>query len=257
MSYLMVENVSRVFGGIVALSHISFDIDKGQLIGLIGPNGAGKTTLFNCLTGVFPPSDGTIQFERDGHRMTLNKMSPDQITAIGFARTFQNIRLFPELSVLDNVRVAMNLKIDYHLYDALLRTSKYYREEEIARQFAIDLLERVHLDDVMYEPAKSLPYGKQRRLEIVRALATGAEFLFLDEPAAGMNPHETAELLDFIQDIHKQFNLTILLIEHDMSLVMKLCQRILVLEYGRLLADGTPTEIRQNPSVIKAYLGEE
>lgn len=257
MSNLSIQNLSMVFGGIVAVSNASFEIEEGMLAGLIGPNGAGKTTLFNCLTGVYTPSSGTITLSKDGKSYLLNKRKPDQITALGLARTFQNIRLFSNLSVIDNVKVAMNRGLKYGLAAAILRTPKFYREEALAEQFALDLLRRVNLDDKKDDLAKNLPYGQQRRLEIVRAIATGANLLFLDEPAAGMNPHETEELVEFIRQVHQDFKLTILLIEHDMSLVMELCERIFVLDYGRMIASGSPGEIQSNPEVIKAYLGEE
>lgn len=257
MSNLSVQNLSMVFGGIVAVSHVNLEIESGQLAGLIGPNGAGKTTLFNCLTGVYTPSSGTITLEKNEKSYLLNRKKPDQITMLGLARTFQNIRLFGNLSVLDNVKVAMNRSLNYSFVSALLRTNHFYKEEEMAEQFALNLLRRVNLDGKRNELAKNLPYGQQRRLEIVRAIATGADFLFLDEPAAGMNPHETEELVEFIRQIHKDFNLTILLIEHDMSLVMELCEKIFVLDYGRMIAEGTPAQIQSNQAVIKAYLGED
>lgn len=257
MSNLNIQNLSMVFGGIVAISNASFKIKEGTLAGLIGPNGAGKTTLFNCLTGVYSPSSGVINLEKGEDVIRLNQKKPNQITQLGLARTFQNIRLFDNLTVIDNVKVAMNRRLNYGLMTSILRLPKFYLEEEKAERYALDLLRRVNLEGEAYNLARNLPYGKQRRLEIVRALATGADFLFLDEPAAGMNPQETDDLLLFIRQIHKDFNLTILLIEHDMSLVMSLCERIYVLDYGRMIAEGTPAEIKANPQVIKAYLGEE
>ena len=250
---LKVDNVSMIFGGLRAVSNFSMHIDQGELIGLIGPNGAGKTTAFNMLTGVYDPSEGEIDF--DGKR--INGKKPYQVTAIGIARTFQNIRLFSELSVLDNVKIAFNMHVKYTLAEAELRIGRYYNEEKEITQKAIELLKIFKLDGLKDEEAKNLPYGEQRRLEIARALATGPKLLLLDEPAAGMNPQETHELMEMIRWIRKEFNLTILLIEHDMSLVMGVCERIYVLEYGCCIAHGTPDEIKRNKRVIEAYLGEE
>lgn len=250
---LKVDNVSMVFGGLRAVSNLSMHIDEGELIGLIGPNGAGKTTAFNMITGVYTPTEGKVYF--NGQQSSGKKSY--QVTQMGMARTFQNIRLFSELSVIDNVKIAYNMHVTYNLADAIVRDGKYLSEEEFITQKALDLLKIFHLEEEAHEVAKNLPYGKQRRLEIARALATEAKLLLLDEPAAGMNPQETKELMEMIRWIRKEFNLSILLIEHDMGLVMGVCERIYVLEYGMKIAEGTPDEIKQNARVIEAYLGEE
>lgn len=250
---LKVDNVSMVFGGLRAVSNLSMHIDEGELIGLIGPNGAGKTTAFNMITGVYTPTEGKVYF--NGQQSSGKKSY--QVTQMGMARTFQNIRLFSELSVIDNVKIAYNMHVTYNLADAIVRDGKYLSEEEFITQKALDLLKIFHLEKEAHEVAKNLPYGKQRRLEIARALATEPKLLLLDEPAAGMNPQETKELMEMIRWIRKEFNLSILLIEHDMGLVMGVCERIYVLEYGMKIAEGTPEEIKQNARVIEAYLGEE
>lgn len=250
---LKVDNVSMVFGGLRAVSNLSMHIDEGELIGLIGPNGAGKTTAFNMITGVYTPTEGKVYF--NGQQSSGKKSY--QVTQMGMARTFQNIRLFSELSVIDNVKIAYNMHVTYNLADAIVRDGKYLSEEEFITQKALDLLKIFHLEQEAHEVAKNLPYGKQRRLEIARALATEPKLLLLDEPAAGMNPQETKELMGMIRWIRKEFNLSILLIEHDMGLVMGVCERIYVLEYGMKIAEGTPDEIKQNARVIEAYLGEE
>lgn len=250
---LKVDNVSMVFGGLRAVSNLSMHIDEGELIGLIGPNGAGKTTAFNMITGVYTPTEGKVYF--NGQQSSGKKSY--QVTQMGMARTFQNIRLFSELSVIDNVKIAYNMHVTYNLADAIVRDGKYLSEEEFITQKALDLLKIFHLEEEAHEVAKNLPYGKQRRLEIARALATEPKLLLLDEPAAGMNPQETKELMEMIRWIRKEFNLSILLIEHDMGLVMGVCERIYVLEYGIKIAEGTPDEIKQNARVIEAYLGEE
>lgn len=250
---LKVDNVSMVFGGLRAVSNLSMHIDEGELIGLIGPNGAGKTTAFNMITGVYTPTEGKVYF--NGQQSSGKKSY--QVTQMGMARTFQNIRLFSELSVIDNVKIAYNMHVTYNLADAIVRDGKYLSEEDYITQKAMDLLKIFHLEEEAHEVAKNLPYGKQRRLEIARALATEPKLLLLDEPAAGMNPQETKELMEMIRWIRKEFNLSILLIEHDMGLVMGVCERIYVLEYGMKIAEGTPNEIKQNARVIEAYLGEE
>lgn len=250
---LKVDNVSMVFGGLRAVSNLSMHIDEGELIGLIGPNGAGKTTAFNMITGVYTPTEGKVYF--NGQQSSGKKSY--QVTQMGMARTFQNIRLFSELSVIDNVKIAYNMHVTYNLADAIVRDGKYLSEEEFITQKALDLLKIFHLEEDAHEVAKNLPYGKQRRLEIARALATEPKLLLLDEPAAGMNPQETKELMEMIRWIRKEFNLSILLIEHDMGLVMGVCERIYVLEYGMKIAEGTPDEIKHNKRVIEAYLGEE
>ena len=250
---LKAENVSEVFGGLKAVSDFNFYINRGELVGLIGPNGAGKTTAFNLFTGVYMPTTGDITF--DGK--SIVGLKPYQITKRGIARTFQNIRLFSELSVLDNVKIAYHTNLKYNLVESVFRIGRYFREEEETEEEARKLLKIFHLEDKADEQAKNLPYGAQRRLEIARALATKPKLLLLDEPAAGMNPQETKELMDMIQWIRKEFGLTVLLIEHDMSLVMGICERIYVLEYGMIIAEGTPVEIQKNPEVIRAYLGGE
>ncbi|OJG81272.1 hypothetical protein RV10_GL003400 [Enterococcus pallens] len=230
-------------------------LDNNQLIGLIGPNGAGKTTLFNLITGVYEPSEGDVLLEDKGQAVRLNGKKPYKIADLGLGRTFQNIRLFKDLTVLDNVLIAMNSKNSESFISSVFRLPSFYKKEEELKKEAMELLAIFDLQDKADNLARNLPYGEQRRLEIVRALATHPKILFLDEPAAGMNPQETAELTELIRKVQKEFQITILLIEHDMSLVMEVCERIYVLEYGRVLAEGTPEEIKSNPEVIKAYLG--
>lgn len=256
-SLLSVRDLSIQFGGLRAVSDFSLELSSGQLVGLIGPNGAGKTTVFNLLTGVYTPNSGTILF-RDLHERTVNLvgLSPYAITRLGMARTFQNIRLFANLTVLENVLVSHHFRIGYSAVEAVLRLPRYWREEARIREQSMELLEIFGLEKTADWRAGGLPYGQQRKLEIVRALATQPRLLLLDEPAAGMNPQETRQLMDLIHFIRERFRLTILLIEHDMSLVMNLCERITVLDYGRILAEGAPEEVRNNPDVIKAYLGE-
>ena len=255
MSLLEVKELTKNFGGLAAVSNVDFAIEENELVGLIGPNGAGKTTFFNLLTGVYVPTEGTIDLEIDNKKVLLNGKAPYKITDLGLARTFQNIRLFKELTVIDNVLIAMHSTMGESTFHSLLRTPTYYRKEAEMREKALELLAIFELEKKYDVLAKNLPYGEQRRLEIVRALATDPKILFLDEPAAGMNPQETAELTALIRKIQKDFKITVVLIEHDMSLVMNVCERIYVLEYGRLLAKGTPEEIQKNPAVIKAYLG--
>ena len=250
---LDLDNVSIVFGGLRAVSNLSMHIDEHELIGLIGPNGAGKTTAFNLITGVYVPTEGDITF----NGVRINGKKSYQVTQLGMARTFQNIRLFSELPVIDNVKIAYHMHIGYNLPEAIFRTRKYVQEENEVTKKAMELLTIFHLEDHAYDLAKNLPYGAQRRLEIARALATVPKLLLLDEPAAGMNPQETKELMEMIRWLRDHFHLAILLIEHDMGLVMGVCQRIYVLEYGLCIASGTPDEIRRNKRVIEAYLGEE
>ena len=257
MSILNVSKLTKTFGGLTAVSDVDIDIEKGELVGLIGPNGAGKTTVFNLLTGIYEPTSGQIMFTRDGTQKQLGGLRPDMISKAGLARTFQNIRLFKELSVLDNVRIAMHQNIRYGLLSGFLHLPSYLREEKRVKEESLALLDIFNLAAKQDEKASNLPYGEQRRLEIVRALATKPELLLLDEPAAGMNPAETAQLTATIAQIREQFGLTILLIEHDMSVVMTICERIYVMDYGKIIAHGTPEEIKTNPRVIEAYLGED
>ncbi|WP_315007325.1 ABC transporter ATP-binding protein [uncultured Granulicatella sp.] len=257
MSLLEVKGLTKNFGGLSAVSNVSLKAEKGELIGLIGPNGAGKTTFFNLLTGVYVPTEGTIELETENGKTLLNGIAPNKITELGLARTFQNIRLFKDLTVLENVMVAMHAHKGNSLFSSLFRTKAYYEIEKVMKEEALELLKIFNLESFAQDKAKNLAYGQQRELEIVRALATKPKILFLDEPAAGMNPQETANLTKLIAQIQEQFGLTVVLIEHDMSLVMEICQRLYVLEYGRLLAHGTPEEIKKNPDVIRAYLGGE
>lgn len=255
MSLLKVNDLTKNFGGLTAVSNVSMDIQEGELIGLIGPNGAGKTTFFNLLTGVYQPSEGEIYFTVDGSEEKIDGEKTYNIAEKGIARTFQNIRLFGDLSVIDNVKIGMHTEKQAGLFSTFFRTPAFYRSEEEITEKAFHLLDIFDLTEVYDEKANNLPYGDQRKLEIVRAMATNPKLLFLDEPAAGMNPNESVELTQLIQRIHEEFNLTIILIEHDMNVVMNVCERIYVLEYGRLIAEGTPSEIQNNDEVIRAYLG--
>ncbi|MEA4890419.1 MAG: ABC transporter ATP-binding protein [Clostridiaceae bacterium] len=257
MDILSVTALTKSFGGLTAVSNVDLTIKEGELVGLIGPNGAGKTTVFNLLTGVYLPTSGSIILNKDGVSRKIQGLKPYTICKEGIARTFQNIRLFRELTVLDNVRSAMHQNANYSLLSSFLHIPPYSRVEKEIYQKAIDLLTIFKLDAKKDELAKNLPYGEQRKLEIARALATNPILLLLDEPAAGMNPVETAQLTELIDWIRTEFKLTILLIEHDMSLVMKICERIYVLDYGMVIAEGTPDAIKSNKRVIEAYLGEE
>ena len=270
---LHVENVTMQFGGVVAVDNLSMDINEGEIVALIGPNGAGKTTAFNCITGVYEPTNGRVDYY--GKTIVENfpsgKMkrayagknaglyakrvvkTPDKITSLGIARTFQNIRLFGSQTVFNNVLIAMHLNRHSNLLTATFRLNA--KEEKKMREEVMELLKIVELDGVADELATSRPYGQQRRLEIVRALATHPKLLLLDEPAAGMNPQETEELGVFIKQIKERFNLTVFMIEHHMSLVMGISDRIYVIDFGSQIAEGTPREVRDNPAVIKAYLG--
>ena len=270
---LHVENVTMQFGGVVAVNNLSMDIGEGEIVALIGPNGAGKTTAFNCITGVYEPTNGRVDFmgktivenyptgkmkrayagENAGLYTKQIVRTPDKITSLGIARTFQNIRLFKSQTVFDNVLIAMHMRRTSNVFTATFRLN--LREEHAMREEAMELLKIVGLDGVANELATSLPYGQQRRLEIVRALATHPKLLLLDEPAAGMNPQETEELGVFIKEIKDKFGLTVFMIEHHMNLVMGISDRIYVIDFGKQIAEGTPREVRDNPAVIAAYLG--
>lgn len=252
MSVLKAVNVTHYFDGLAAVSDFNVNIEPHELVGIIGPNGAGKTTIFNLITGVYRATQGNIAL----NGTEIVGKTPSRITALGIARTFQNIRLFKELTVLDNVRIAHYARVRYGVTEALLHTGRFSREEEEIINHSMDLLAVLKLDSYADELAKNLPYGLQRRLEIARALATGPRLLLLDEPAAGMNPNEVSQLMEFIQWIRKEFSLTILLIEHQMHLVMNICERLLVLDFGVTIAEGPPAEIQNNPRVLEVYLGE-
>ena len=241
------------FGGLTAVDGFNLMIGRNEITGLIGPNGAGKTTVFNLLTNVYQPTRGSILI--DG--MPTAGKKTYQVNRMGVARTFQNIRLFKEMSVIDNIKVGLHESMKYDLASSLIRLPNYWKEEKHCTERAFELLDIFHMADMAYTQAGSLPYGAQRRLEIMRALATSPKLLLLDEPAAGMNPSETAELTETIRRIRDEFNIAVLLIEHDMSLVMGICEGIAVLNFGRIIAKGTPDEIRNNPQVIEAYLGKK
>ena len=249
---LRTKGLGISFGGLKAVDGFELEIRKGEIVGLIGPNGAGKTTCFNMITGVYRPTTGSIHL--DGQQ--IDGKASHAINRLGVARTFQNIRLFKQLSVLDNVRAALHAKAGYGVFGAVFRTSKYRKSEEEIKKKTIELLTVFGLEHRLLEEASCLPYGEQRKLEIVRALATNPKLLLLDEPAAGMNPQETQALMGLIHRLRDDFGVTILLIEHDMSLVMKICERIYVLDYGKTIAQGGPADIQKNQQVIKAYLGE-
>lgn len=254
---LTVSGISKRFGGLRALSDIEICVNEGEIVALIGPNGAGKTTLFNCVTSIYTPDEGTILLtDPDGVGHSLTEKKPFEVTALGMARTFQNIRLFPSMTVLENVMIARHCRTNAGILGALLKPPSVRREEREIEESSYSLLNYMGLAPYFEEEARNLSYGQQRRLEIARALATNPYLLLLDEPAAGMNPQETRNLKEMILGIREAFGLSVLLIEHDMSMVMSLSDRIYVVEYGCNIADGTPEEVRNNPMVIKAYLGE-
>ncbi|BDR55644.1 ABC transporter ATP-binding protein [Xylocopilactobacillus apis] len=255
MELLQVEHLTKNFGGLTAVSDVSLKVDDNELIALIGPNGAGKTTIFNLLTGVSVPTSGTVKLKVNDNLESLNGKPVHTIADLGMARTFQNIRLFNNLTVLDNVMVGMTSKTKENMLSEVFRTPSFYQTEDSMYEAAMKLLKLFKMEDSADQLASNLAYGEQRRLEIARALATKPKLLFLDEPAAGMNPNETADLTNTIKMIQEEFKIAIVLIEHDMSLVMGLAKRIYVLEYGKLIAEGTPSEIQNNEEVIRAYLG--
>ena len=274
---LQLENITMQFGGVIAVNNMNLEVREGEIVSLIGPNGAGKTTAFNVITGVYQPTNGAVWYrgekivenypqgkmkklykgEHAGEYTHALSPTPDRITRMGMARTFQNIRLFGSETALENVMVGCQVRRKSQWWMPVFSLPSARREEEEIREKAKGLIHRLALDSYMNEKASSLPYGAQRRLEIARALATSPDFLLLDEPAAGMNPQESTELMRFIRHIRDEFDLTILLIEHDMKVVMGVCQYIWVLEYGQLIAEGDPDAIRNNPRVIEAYLGED
>ena len=278
-SMLRMENVTMQFGGVVAVNNLSLNVDKGEIVALIGPNGAGKTTAFNCITGVYQPTNGKVFFEdnlmvsahptgkmqkeyqgMNAEMYLKDKLldpTPDQITKLGIARTFQNIRLFSNLTVEDNVKIGLHNQEPYSTFEGIFRLPRYWRQERTAHERALELLSIFDMQDMANVQAGSLPYGAQRRLEIVRALATNPSLLLLDEPAAGMNPSETRELMENIVKIRDMFQIAVMLIEHDMKLVMGICEGICVLNFGKVIAKGTAEEIQANPAVIEAYLGKK
>ncbi len=255
---LETKNLTMQFGGLTAVDNINFKVNPKEIVALIGPNGAGKTTFFNCVTGVYKPTSGDVLISPNGDtQKRINGLKPNKVTEKGLARTFQNIRLFQNMTVLENVMIGRHTKLKSGLLGAIFRPKSTREEEEKVIQDSYEILKDVSLEQYVNELAKNLPYGAQRRLEIARAMATEPALLLLDEPAAGMNPQETKELDEMILNIRDKSNISILLIEHDMSLVMSISEKIFVVDYGKLIAQGTPDEIRNNPEVIKAYLGDD
>ncbi|SKC63348.1 branched-chain amino acid transport system ATP-binding protein [[Eubacterium] yurii] len=250
---LSTENLGITFGGLKAVSEVNLNVYKNEIVGLIGPNGAGKTTVFNMLTGVYEPTEGRILL----NGTVINGKKPHDIVSMGIARTFQNIRLFKALTVAENVAVAFNKDLKTSIVSSIFRTGKFYKEEKKVYEKALNILKIFSLEEYANEKADNLPYGKQRKLEIARAMATSPQLLLLDEPAAGMNDTETAELMQTIATIREKFNISILLIEHDMNLVLGICEKLNVLEYGRMLASGNPQDVIKDEKVIRAYLGDE
>jgi branched-chain amino acid transport system ATP-binding protein len=251
-AYVEIKRLSHRFGGLQALVDINMNLDKGEIAGLIGPNGAGKTTVFNLVSGFYVPTEGDIIVGG----VKLNGRKPHEIAALKIGRTFQNIRLWPEMTVLDNIRIAQHYRLGYHAGDVFFKTPRYQKQEKEIQRKAEELLERFHLAPLAAEYPKNLPYGIQRRVEIVRALSLEPELLLLDEPAAGLSTPDIARLIDYINWVHDELGLTIWMIEHQMEVIMKLCRTISVIDFGREIARGTPAEIQSNPDVIKAYLGD-
>ena len=252
MALLELKDMCCYFGGLKAVEKFNTKIKKGELVGLIGPNGAGKTTVFNVITGIYPPTSGEIFFQEEN----IGGLPSHKITQKGIVRTFQNIRIFPTLTVLENIIIAYHFRTHYSILSGILRDDNYHQEEEEMSKKAMELLHLFDLHTYHMNPAGSLPYGEQRKLEVARALATEPNIVLLDEPAAGMNPYETVKLMELIKRIKEKFDLTIFLIEHHMQFVMGICERIMVMDFGMQIAEGTPQEIQKNPKVIRAYLGE-